>query len=1128
MKVRFLVWVVSVLVTVFVTAPCVAAASAAGPEIGDYEGRPVASVEVVLEGSPPDAAAQAEFVALLQVAPNSTYSIQRVRASLQALFDSGDVANARVEVRDAATGNAPAGGGAGNNNGPINVRFVVRRQVRVGRVLLDLGLVAGTPVSEDELRGRLNMLEPGARVSQQTLSTNADLIQAYLRDRGFYRADVSFTQQIDPTDASGTRATITYHIKLGEQARVNTFNIKVQGFDPARVRPSLELQPGVPFTRTLLGEDFNRIRQAIINSGHLAPQLNDPQVTLDSERNLIDINLTGGIGPKVEVAVAGYEVGDKKARELLPVRREGSLDYSAIVEGERRLRNQLQENGYFFAEVTAICTVTPPTPAIITNGTPETCEGFDPTELSGRTVAIRYDVDRGRRFKLTDIRIEGTKQLTYEDVADELRTKKANALGFIPLLGYGRGYTSRDMLDQDAQRIRAMMRDLGYRQANVQVRQGVSLEGENLIVTFVVNEGELTRIAGIEVRGNQIYTDAKLREELKTLACRDDVDSTRTPMEERMRTELRIEVGSAFSRTQARAGADCLLNLYARDGYVNARVDFSVVELPKKGSEEQVRLVYTVTNEGDKVFIGRILVNGNAMTKKEAILKTITLQEGEVLRADKVAESERLLYATDAFRQVIIRTQPSEETASGFKKNDVIIEVEELKPRILSYGGGYSTDNGPLGLVDIRNVNLFGKLQQGTFRARGSNRQQLVRLEYFDPRFRRVGGKGKGFAPLSISAQYLVDSTVTRFFRSTIDRGNFGIVQRLDEEGKPIDEFGQRVGTPTINRLTFNIETQRDFTLDLGERGRVKKRSTLYLRYNYEDVRLRNLSSLLLAPILRPDRAIRLSRLGATFVHDTRNDPLDARAGEFLTVDYGLALRQLGGNLSFSRFQSTYRRYYQLNNLRGTVLAGSVVLGLANLFNPRDRNDNGVIDDIDRTLPISERFFSGGSTTLRGFDFEEAGPRVVLPECFLQNPVPRGCGLFRNNKGELVTLNPFTVPIGGNAMAVVNLEARVPVSDLFQVVPFYDGGNVFRRVGDLFGRNDARPDESSQVRNLRAQWTHTVGLGIRVKTPIGGAVAVDYGFLLDPPEFILPSTGPEPSIHRLKRTQLHFRFSQAF
>jgi outer membrane protein insertion porin family len=1136
-RLRFFVLIV-VLAAAFAAAPGrrVRAAWASSSEIGEYDGRIVSDVQIIIEGPASDPAnpcagtaaipaaatatrngvvaaangstssdpsVEAELLTLLRVAPNSEYSTIRVRESLEALFREGQVACARLEVRE-----------TGTSGGPLHLRFIVRRQVKVGDVRLALGPIPpGSLISEDELRARLNMLEPGARLSVQTLRSNADLIQAYLRDRGFYRAEVDYTQELDQT---GTRAAITFNITPGEQATVAAFNIDIKGgFDPSAVRPTLRLTPGAPFTREVLGHDIQRVRAAIIKLGYLAPQLEDPEVTLDATGKLVNITLKGSIGPKVTVTLKDYELKEKTQRELLPILREGTIDWSAIEEGSRRLRNRLQQDGWFFADVEAVCTVTPKTPAGVPNGTSETCENLNPADLSGNSVAVVYNVERGRRFKLTEIRITGTDQLTLDDVEDDLKTQKANVLGFIPLLGYGRGYTSRERLEDDRRTIRARMRDLGYRSAEVEVRQGVSLEGENLVITFAVTEGPLTRVAGIEIRGNQIYTESRLREEINSAQCRDRLRSKDPDTNLRLMQEFRTVVGAPFSRTSARADGDCILNLYARDGYIDAQLDFSIVELPRKGDDEQVRVVYTISNEGDKVFINRIVINGYVITKREAILKTITLVEGDVLRADRITESERLLYATDAFRQVIIRTENAGETASGFRKRDVIIDVEETRPRILDYGGGYSTDNGPLGFIELRNSNLFGQLRQGAVRLRASRRQQLLRFEYFDPRFRQYGaGETRRFMPLALSLQYQRDSTVTRFFRSTIDRGNFGIVQRLDSEGKPIDinctladETQCRTGEPTINRFTFNAETQRSFSRDT--------RSTLFLRYNYEDVRLFHINSLLIEPILRPDRAIRLSRLGATFVRDTRDSQFDATRGEYLTLDYGLALRQLGGNLSFNKFQVNYRRYYKIGERirRSTVLAGNVTLGLANLFNPRDRNDNGVIDDIDRTLPISERFFSGGSTTLRGFGYEEAGPRRVIQG-----------GIFRNQQGDPITLQPFLVPVGGNALAVVNLEARTALTKAFQVVPFYDGGNVFRRIGDIFGR-ELKPGEDP---NLLVKWTHTVGLGLRIKTPIGGALAIDYGYLLNPPEFTLDPAAREQQIIRLKPSQLHFRFTQTF
>ena len=333
---------------------------------------------------------------------------------------------------------------------------------------------------------------------------------------------------------------------------------------------------------------------------------------------------------------------------------------------------------------------------------------MNPENLSGRAVEIRYDIERGRRFKLTDIRITGTNKLTYADVAADLRTQKASALGLIPLLGYGRGYTSLTLLEVDRRTIRNYMRDLGYRRAEANVLQGVSVNGENLIITFEVTEGPLTRIAGVEVRGNKIYTEERLLDELKTV------------------------IDAPYSRSQARANGERMLRLYASDGYFNAQMEYSIVELPKKGDDEQVRLIYSLTNEGDKVFINRIVINGvtgsanTQATKRNAILRVIPIAEGDVLRSDRIADSERELYLTDAYRQVIIRTEPAGETASGFKRRDVIIDVEEKKPRVMDYGGGFSTDTGPLGLLELSNVNFMNKLRQGAMRLRMSSQQQRL------------------------------------------------------------------------------------------------------------------------------------------------------------------------------------------------------------------------------------------------------------------------------------------------------------------------------------------------------------------------------------------------------------------
>ncbi|HKP72698.1 MAG TPA: POTRA domain-containing protein, partial [Pyrinomonadaceae bacterium] len=96
------------------------------PDLSRYEGRTIASVEVVFEGARRDTVGEAELRRRLTVAPNTPFSAVRLRESLQALFDSGRVENVRVEASEVRS--AP---GTGGEAVPIALRFIVRPQVRV-------------------------------------------------------------------------------------------------------------------------------------------------------------------------------------------------------------------------------------------------------------------------------------------------------------------------------------------------------------------------------------------------------------------------------------------------------------------------------------------------------------------------------------------------------------------------------------------------------------------------------------------------------------------------------------------------------------------------------------------------------------------------------------------------------------------------------------------------------------------------------------------------------------------------------------------------------------------------------------------------------------------------------------
>jgi outer membrane protein insertion porin family len=1069
-----------------------------------YENKPIARIDITFEGADRDVSAAEQFRSVAGTALGENYSTIRVRDALEKLYETNRIVSASVEANL-----------VGANS--VSLRFLIKRKSIAKKISVAVRGTVGDSVTEQQIRLQINLLTPGSTISEKVLLENSNLILTYLRERGFFDAQVDFEEK---QLTSEKEVEVVFNVNPKSQAKLGKFEVDINNTKSVDAKATLKLQPGSLFSRSLLSEDIDRIRLYLQKQGFLAPRLLEPRVIYDSDTNTIDVSLQGQAGALVDVIVDSEEqkVGEKTQRRLLPVKREGTLDYSAIVEGQRRLETFYQEKGYFFARVLPVCTVDPAFKedemGFVTSKSSDLCAALSGAELSDRKVELKYETNLNRRLKLDDLRIEGTELFTFKDISTILQSQTANALGFIPFFGYGRGFTSIELLQRDRATLVSLLRELGYRDAKVGVKQGVSPNGEDLIITFVIREGRPTKITDVDIEGNSKISKSTLATELPNLVTRN------------------------YSRAAARNGVRKLSQFYANKGYFYAGVSYTVIELPDRDDVEydEVKVVYNIENEGQPVYISRILLNGNSHSNDKAVRRALDISTGAVLRQNDIAASEQRLYSTDAFNSIDFQIEPAGDKADGSgKQTDIILNLEEKLPRLITYGGGYSTDVGLSGFFDIRHFNLFGKLQQGGAQIRWSQRQQLIQIDFVDPRFWRDGKDQNGkkrFAPLRFTAQYRRDSTVTRFFRSAFDSGTFGIVQRIDENGNAIDEFGNSAGDPTLNRFILSAETNRTLSQ--------KNRSILFLKYRFEDVRLFNFESLLIRELLRPDAKIRISGFSATFVRDTRKncsirytlleiiakgeegepcryssgDPTD---GDYLTAEYNFSAPLLGANIGFNKFQLNYNRYITVKKLRNTTFAARGILGVANVFSSGNRFAGTQFPGLDGILPISERFFAGGSTTLRGFEFEAAGPRVVV--------VPQGT--FRNQQGEIVTLNPFTIPFGGNALAVVNLEARIPISESLRLVPFYDGGNVFNRPGEIFNPSDAPANDVFQT-NLRSIWTNTAGLGLRLKTPIGGEFAVDYGYLLNPPSFLIPQMQGPNANFRLHQGQLHFRFSQAF
>lgn len=722
--------------------------------------------------------------------------------------------------------------------------------------------------------------------------------------------------------------------------------------------------------------------------------------------------------PPAEVTLdnpAGIKLGSKKLRELIPAETQGFSRQLARL-GERNLENYLQERGYFFASVRSRC---------------------EPVDCSGPTIHLAYDIQPGQRLDLDDVRLEGTDQISISDVGGALQSKKASFFGAIPLLktlpligGYARGITSDDRIRHDREVIRSRMADLGFRSAKVTSRTDSNSESADLILTFHVEEGPRAVVGDISFTGNLVVPADELLERLS------------------------LKAGDAFSPTKARESARNIKTFYGDRGFLDTTVPYTIVDL----ALDSVSLRYNVI-EGEQAVVAEIDLTGQTKTRESSIRRFFGFKTGDVLTPALIRRTQRDLYATGAFSEVAIHNEPMAGGSPGARK--VTINLTESKPLLMVYGLGYSTDEGPRGLLQFTDTNLFGRANSASIRMRVSFREQLIQLQYTDLRV--------------FSSPWA--ATISAFYDRNSNLRTF--IQRRLVTGGTTTNDGPGFG---IERFVAFLQAERKFS-DI---------TSIRFRYSLERSSLFNVQNIPLEEIARNETAIRLGMFTAGLTRDTRNSVLNPTKGELISAEHSFAARPFGGSEAFNKFFTNYQRYFELAEttpvLRDTVLAFAARIGLSAPFNIRGTGTNGSITEADRQLPISQRFFAGGATTLRGFRFEEAGPQAILE--------PR-------NADELPTL----VPLGGDAMIVLNAELRYPLTRQLRLVPFYDFGNVFSKVSDInFG-----------------DMTHTIGLGLRLNTPIG-PVGIDYGFLLNPP-FFTSATG---MIIRQPQGVIHIRFGQTF
>jgi outer membrane protein insertion porin family len=543
--------------------------------------------------------------------------------------------------------------------------------------------------------------------------------------------------------------------------------------------------------------------------------------------------------------------------------------------------------------------------------------------------------------------------------------------------------------------------------SDVKVAPEVHTQAGNVQVTFRVTEGERDIVETMHIQGNDTQPISNLAPK-----------------------GLNLGPGKPYSQKFVQEDRNTMMAAYLKMGYLNAT--FRQVAKPIDKDKHHLDVVYIV-DEGPQVRTAKVVTLGRGETRQALVTRVAPIPTGAPLREDQLLTGENQLYNLGVFDWAEIDPRRRITTQS---QEDVLVKVHEAKKNDLTYGFGFDVINrggnipsgtvalpglpvvglnknfktsqqtfwGPRALIEYTRKDLWGKAETLSFTALGSRLDQRGQITYTDP-----------------------------YFRGTNWASSYNIGGEHDEQNP--------IFTSLIGQAGYQL--QRALNPD--------KTMNIFLRYNYSQTGLTRL----LIPALVPasDQHVRLSTLSATFVRDTRDFQLDAHKGIYETVEADFNPSALGSNFNFGKLLAQAAYYKQLPPDK-IVWANSVRLGFAEPFSGH--------------VPLSQEFFSGGASTIRGFPLNGAGPQHTIQAC--------------GNPSDPSTCSNIAVPIGGDQLFIVNSEFRIPVplKQGLSVVPFYDGGNVFRTIG------------------FHGQYTNTVGFGFRYATPVG-PIRVDFGYNLNAP-----------------------------
>ncbi|MBI3098270.1 MAG: outer membrane protein assembly factor BamA [Planctomycetes bacterium] len=482
---------------------------------------------------------------------------------------------------------------------------------------------------------------------------------------------------------------------------------------------------------------------------------------------------------------------------------------------------------------------------------------------------------------------------------------------------------------------------------------------------------------------------------------------------EEIQKDFRTKPGQAYDGGHLDNDMEVIRSMYGEKAYVEAQVDLKTQFTQTPG---EIALEFTV-NEGKPITVEKITVVGNTKTQDKVVRRELKVYPGEELNSRKLRQSFDRLQALGYFSNVNVRT----ETGSQPDTRNLTLEVEETTTGALRFGGGVSSNSGVIGILELsqRNFDIadppksFSDFVEGTAFAGAG---QALRIS-FEPGTERTRF-GVDFRepyffgyPLGLNLGVFGYDRNRFFYREKRTGGGVGVDYRFEE-------------TPWV----IGADTR------------------------FERLQIRNVDADSPRGVFEVEGTSSLHTISPWVSYDRRDSIVAPSSGHMIRLSYENAGSWVGGDYDFNKLVLGVDKYFTVftTSTKGKhVLWGNVRLGWADAYG----NDND--------LPIFERFYAGGSGTVRGFQFRTISPK---------------------ERKE---------PIGGDALVVANLEYTFPIyrpeergkfTDVLRGAVFLDTGAVAADWGALEG-DDFRV---------------STGLGVRFSLPFLGNVPVslDFGFPL--------------------------------